>query len=71
MLHGVNDPRCPISQARSFRDALETRRGWTEGGEFEYEELGEEGHGSTDTDHKIRVYRLLADFLDDRFPADA
>ena len=70
VLHGVNDPRCPVSQARSFRDALENRRGWTEGEEFEYQELGEEGHGSTDIDQKIRVYRLLADFLDERFPAD-
>ncbi|WP_207586319.1 prolyl oligopeptidase family serine peptidase [Halomontanus rarus] len=71
MLHGVNDPRCPISQARQFRDALETRRGWTAGEEFEYRELGEEGHGSTDIDHKIRVFRLLADFLVERFPAEA
>jgi dipeptidyl aminopeptidase/acylaminoacyl peptidase len=70
MLHGVNDPRCPVSQARSFRDALEDRRGWTDGEEFEYQELGEEGHASTDIDHKIRVYRLLADFLDERFPAE-
>jgi dipeptidyl aminopeptidase/acylaminoacyl peptidase len=70
MLHGVNDPRCPISQARAFRDALEERRGWTEGEEFEYRELGEEGHSSTDIDYKIRVFRLLADFLDERFPAE-
>ncbi|MFB6141068.1 MAG: prolyl oligopeptidase family serine peptidase [Halosimplex sp.] len=69
-LHGVNDPRCPISQARDFRDALEERRGWTEGEEFEYVELGAEGHGSSDIDHKIRVYRELADFLDERFPAE-
>ncbi|WP_123538001.1 S9 family peptidase [Halosimplex salinum] len=70
MLHGVNDPRCPVSQARDFRDALEERRGWTEGEQFEYVELGAEGHASTDIDHKIRVYRELADFLDERFPAE-
>jgi dipeptidyl aminopeptidase/acylaminoacyl peptidase len=70
MLHGANDPRCPVSQARGFRDALESRRGWTEGEEFEYVELGAEGHASTDIDHKIRVYRELADFLDERFPAE-
>lgn len=69
-LHGANDPRCPIAQARDFRDALESRRGWTEGEEFEYVELGEEGHASTDIDHKIRVFRELADFLDERFPAE-
>lgn len=69
LLHGVNDPRCPVSQARRFRDALEERRGWTEGDEFEYRELGETGHGSTDIDHRERVFELLAAFLDERFPA--
>ncbi|MFC7074028.1 S9 family peptidase [Halovenus rubra] len=66
-IHGVNDPRCPISQARLFRDALE-EQGLTEGedGDFEYTELGEEGHGSTDIDQKIRSFELLADFLDRR-----
>ena len=67
VIHGVNDPRCPISQARTFRDALE-ERGLTEGedGDFEYTELGEEGHGSTDIEQKIRAFELLADFLDRR-----
>ncbi|WP_115863920.1 S9 family peptidase [Halorussus litoreus] len=67
MLHGVNDPRCPISQARGFRDALEDR-GWTEGedGDFEYVEFGDEGHGSTDIDQKIRSFRILEDYLDRR-----
>jgi dipeptidyl aminopeptidase/acylaminoacyl peptidase len=67
IVHGVNDPRCPVSQARLFRDALE-ERGWTEGsdGDFEYEELSEEGHGSTDVEQKVRVFRLLADYLDRR-----
>jgi dipeptidyl aminopeptidase/acylaminoacyl peptidase len=67
MVHGVNDPRCPISQARVFRDALEDR-GWTEGedGDFEYHELDEEGHGSTDTEQRLRQYRILGDYLDRR-----
>jgi dipeptidyl aminopeptidase/acylaminoacyl peptidase len=65
MVHGVNDPRCPISQARLFRDALEDR-GLEAGEDFEYEELGEEGHGSTDIDDKIRTFRLMADFFDRR-----
>jgi len=66
VIHGVNDPRVPISQAREFRDALEERRGWTEGEDFEYEELTEEGHGSTDVSQKIRAFELLGDFLDRR-----
>lgn len=66
VIHGVNDPRCPISQARRFKSALEERRGWTEGEDFEYEELSEEGHGSTDVSQKIRAFELLGDFLDRR-----
>ena len=62
--HGVTDPRCPIDQARRFRDALEDR-GWEAGADFRYEELGEEGHGSTDTDKKIRAYRIMAEYLDE------
>ncbi len=67
IIHGVNDPRCPISQARLFRDALE-EQGLTEGegGDFEYTELGEEGHGSTDIEQQTRAFELLADFLNRR-----
>lgn len=68
--HGVNDRRVPISQARLFRDALD-EAGFEagEGGEYEYVELGEEGHGSSDVDQKIRLYRLLDEFLDRRLDA--
>ena len=62
---GENDPRSPIGQARRFRDALEAR-GWEAGEDFEYEELGGQGHGSTDTDQKIRANRLMAEYLDER-----
>ncbi|MBV0924061.1 prolyl oligopeptidase family serine peptidase [Halomicroarcula limicola] len=67
MLHGVNDRRVPVSQARLFRDALE-EAGYSQGedGGFEYEELGEEGHASSDIDQKRRLFRLLDDFLDRR-----
>lgn len=63
ILHGVNDPRCPVDQARLFREDLEAR-GWEVGTDFEYRELGEEGHGSTDIRQKIRVFELLEDYLD-------
>ena len=71
IIHGVNDPRCPISQARLFRDALQDA-GHEEGedGGFEYNELGEEGHGSTDIDNKIRSFELIADFLERRVPVE-
>ena len=44
ILHGINDPRCPISQARTFRDKL-LELGKEEGKDFEYIEYGEVGHG--------------------------
>jgi Dipeptidyl aminopeptidases/acylaminoacyl-peptidases len=65
IVHGVNDPRVPVSQARILRDELEAA-GFTAGEGFEYEELGEEGHGSSDIDQKIRSLELLDDFLDRR-----
>jgi len=71
IVHGVNDPRCPISQARLFRDAL-LDAGYEEGedGDFEYNELGDEGHGSSDIDNKIRAFEILADFLERRVPVE-
>jgi dipeptidyl aminopeptidase/acylaminoacyl peptidase len=67
VLHGVNDRRVPVSQARLFRDRL-TELGYEEGegADFEYRELGEEGHASSDIDQKKRTFRLLVDFLDRR-----
>jgi dipeptidyl aminopeptidase/acylaminoacyl peptidase len=67
LVHGVNDRRVPVSQARIFRDRLE-ELGYEggEGGDFEYEELGEEGHASTDQDQKARMFRILDGFLDRR-----
>jgi dipeptidyl aminopeptidase/acylaminoacyl peptidase len=63
MVHGVNDPRCPVEQSRIFRDKL-LELGRKEGEDFEYVEFTDEGHGSTDIQHKIRTYKLLADFMD-------
>ncbi len=63
MVHGVNDPRCPVSQSRMFRDRL-LALGKKEGVDFEYVELGEEGHGSADIQQKIRTFTILADYLE-------
>lgn len=35
-------------------------------GDFEYHELGEQGHGTSDTDQKIRSLEILDEFLDRR-----
>ncbi|WP_436343819.1 S9 family peptidase [Natronorubrum sp. FCH18a] len=67
IVHGVNDRRVPVSQARLFREALEERE--LEAGEtgaFEYHELGEEGHASSDQAQKLRLFRLLTEFLERR-----
>ncbi|MGH2471400.1 MAG: S9 family peptidase [Candidatus Limnocylindria bacterium] len=63
MVHGVNDPRCPVSQSRIFRDRL-VELGKREGDDFDYVELADEGHGSADIEQKIRTFTILADYLD-------
>ena len=63
MVHGVNDPRCPVSQSRIFRDKL-IALGKREGEDFEYVELDDEGHGSADIQQKIRTFTILADYLE-------
>ncbi|HYK98549.1 MAG TPA: S9 family peptidase [Candidatus Acidoferrales bacterium] len=63
MVHGVNDPRCPVSQSRMFRDKL-LALGRKEGTDFEYVELDDEGHGSADIQQKIRTFTILADYLE-------
>ncbi|WP_415378983.1 S9 family peptidase [Halosimplex sp. TS25] len=84
VVHGINDRRVPVSQARIVRDALEDagyeeratpeesrEDGGADDGDFEYEELGEEGHASSDQEQKLRLFRLLDDFLDRRVGAPA
>jgi hypothetical protein len=53
-----------------FRERQRLDAGYAEGedGDFEYTELGEEGHGSTDSEHKIRSFGFIADFLERRVP---
>ena len=63
IVHGVNDPRCPVEQSRIFRDRL-VELGRKEGEDFEYVELHDEGHGSTDIEQKIRTFDLLAGYLE-------
>jgi len=62
MIHGLHDPRCPVSQARVFRDAL-LRLGRKEGRDFEYLEFSDEGHGSADREQILRSYRPAFSFL--------
>ena len=70
IVHGVNDRRVPVGQARLYRDRLRDLGDEDgedgEDGDFEYVELGDEGHASSDIDQKIRLFRILGDFLDRR-----
>ncbi len=52
---------------RLFRDRL-LALGREEGEDFEYVELSDEGHGSSDIAQKIRTFRILGDYLE-RVPA--
>lgn len=63
--HGVNDSRIPIEQMRTFRDGL-IEAGVTEGEEFEYHELPDEGHGSHVVAQNARNLTMFVDFLNRR-----
>ena len=63
MIHGLHDPRCPVNQARVFREAL-LRLGRKEGRDFEYLEFSDEGHGSADREQILRAYRPAFSFLE-------
>jgi dipeptidyl aminopeptidase/acylaminoacyl peptidase len=62
MLHGLHDPRCPVNQARAFRDAL-VRLGRKPGRDFDYIEFSDEGHGSADREQLYRSYGPAFSFL--------
>ena len=63
MTHGTNDPRCPVSQSRAFRDKLASL-GKREGVDWDYVEYTDQGHGSVDIAAKTARMRLIADWLD-------
>ncbi len=67
IVHGTHDPRCPISQARVYKNKL-LELGWKEGkdGEktFEYIEHTDIGHGGfTDQTFRIRSFKTILDFF--------
>jgi dipeptidyl aminopeptidase/acylaminoacyl peptidase len=62
IVHGANDPRCPVEQSRLFRDRL-LELEHIKGVDFEYVEFADEGYGSTDIEQRSRTYQLLADYM--------
>ena len=63
ILHGVNDPRCPVEQSRIFRDRM-LELDYKEKDDFEYIEFADVGHASSDIEQKTATYKLIVDFLD-------
>lgn len=68
ILHGTNDPRCPVSQSRLFVDRLRSL-GRREGEDFTYVEWDDEGHGSVDIAAKVRRFSLVLDWLSETLAA--
>lgn len=66
ILHGSDDPTCPVSQAWAFKGALESVRGWTEGEDFEYEGVETGEHGNLDQETNAHRWELILDFLNRR-----
>ncbi len=63
IVHGENDPRCPVEQSRIVRDRL-LELGYQEGEDFEYVEFTGVGHASSDIGQKTEAYRLMLDFFE-------
>lgn len=65
LVHGTNDPRCPVTESRNVRDRLlELGRKEGKDGDFEFVEYTDEGHGAmSDIQGRIRSMKLFTDFL--------
>jgi dipeptidyl aminopeptidase/acylaminoacyl peptidase len=63
ILHGTNDPRCPVSQSRIFVERLR-ELGKREGDDFTYIEWDDQGHGSVDIAAKTERMRVIAGWLE-------
>lgn len=64
LVHGKNDPRCPVTESTNFADEL-NKHGFKEGEDYEMTIFEDEGHGGlSDITFRIRTFELLVDFLD-------
>jgi len=59
VVHGENDPRVPVGEARQIAEAIESKGGQVETLIFE-----DEGHGIAKRSNALIVYRRMVDFLD-------
>lgn len=59
VVHGVNDPRCPVGESDEFVRGVRAN-----GVEVEYLRFPDEGHGIQKLDNRITTYRRVAAFLE-------
>ena len=59
IVHGTNDPRVPVSEARQIVAAVRAN-----GGEVDTLIFANEGHGAAKLDDRLIFYRTMVDFLD-------
>ncbi len=68
LIHGENDPRCPVTESTNFVDKLE-KIGKKSGkdGDFEFIKYDDIGHGGhTDINFRIREFTAMIDFFQRR-----
>jgi len=59
VVHGENDPRVPVEEARQIADTIRAR-----GGEVELLIFPDEGHGIAKLSNRLLYYRKMVEFLD-------
>jgi dipeptidyl aminopeptidase/acylaminoacyl peptidase len=59
-MHGANDPRVPVGEARQIADAVEAQ-----GVPVELLVFEDEGHGIGKLQNQIEGYARIVDFLDE------
>ncbi len=60
IVHGENDPRVPVGEARQMAEAVRSR-----GGVAETLIFPDEGHGVAKLDNRLTYYRRMVEFLDE------
>ena len=59
IVHGENDPRVPVGEARQIAEAIRSH-----GGEVETLIFPDEGHGVAKLENRLTYYRKMVEFLD-------
>jgi dipeptidyl aminopeptidase/acylaminoacyl peptidase len=60
IIHGENDPRVPVGEARQIAEAVRAQ-----GGEVETLIFPDEGHGVAKLDNRLTYYRRMVEFLNE------